>query len=227
MSEGLLLVAHGSRDPRASEVAHEVARAVARDRPGLEARAAFLELAEPDPATALDDLVAANVRSVTVVPFLLGHAYHAKVDLPKVVEAAKERALAIRLGSTLGPDPRLCDLLARRLEETGAAFDAIVLAAAGSSDPDGNAGVFALAEQLSSRFGVPVSAGFASATQPDVEVAVRLAQRAGAVAVATYLLAPGYFADKIRRCAEQAGAVAVSAPLGVAPEIVALVRDRT
>jgi hypothetical protein len=44
--------------------------------------------------------------------------------------------------------------------------------------------------------------------------------------VATYLLAPGYFADKVGHQARQAGANAVSAPLGAAPEVADVVIDR-
>jgi sirohydrochlorin ferrochelatase len=46
------------------------------------------------------------------------------------------------------------------------------------------------------------------------------------VVVATYLLAPGYFADKIRDAALGAGADAVSAALGAAPEVADVVLDR-
>ena len=44
--------------------------------------------------------------------------------------------------------------------------------------------------------------------------------------VATYLLAPGYFADKIRTAALGAGAAAVSGVLGAAPEVANVVLDR-
>ena len=44
--------------------------------------------------------------------------------------------------------------------------------------------------------------------------------------VATYLLAPGYFADKIRAGAVEAGASAVSGVLGAAPEVADVVLAR-
>jgi sirohydrochlorin ferrochelatase len=49
---------------------------------------------------------------------------------------------------------------------------------------------------------------------------------AGPVVVATYLLAPGYFADKIRAASLDAGADAVSGVLGAAPEVAGVVIDR-
>jgi sirohydrochlorin ferrochelatase len=53
-------------------------------------------------------------------------------------------------------------------------------------------------------------------------------RRGGAprVAVATYLLAPGVFADQIRDQSLAAGATAVSAVLGAAPEVADVVVER-
>ena len=52
--------------------------------------------------------------------------------------------------------------------------------------------------------------------------------RAGAarVVVATYLLAPGVFADQVRERSLAAGAAVVSAPLGAAPEVADVVIER-
>lgn len=232
---GVLLVAHGSRDPRAATVAHDVAAGLeygglgAADAPtagGLAVAAAFLELAEPNTEQALDALVGRGVGEVTVVPFLLGRAYHAKTDLPDVRRAVTDRGLELRVADVLGPDPLLATLLRRRIAETRAEFDAVVLAAAGSSDPEGNAGVRELAELLTGELGVPVSAGYASAARPDPAAAVTEARAYGRVLVATYLLAPGYFADTVAAATRNAGAVAVTEPLGAAPEIVRLVAER-
>jgi len=44
--------------------------------------------------------------------------------------------------------------------------------------------------------------------------------------VASYLLAPGYFADKIHDAALEAGADAISAVLGAAPEVADVILDR-
>jgi len=52
--------------------------------------------------------------------------------------------------------------------------------------------------------------------------------RAGArrVLVAAYLLAPGFFADRIRESAQAAGAAAVSSALGASPEVAEVLLDR-
>ncbi len=46
------------------------------------------------------------------------------------------------------------------------------------------------------------------------------------VVVASYLLAPGLFADRIATAARAAGAAVVSAPLGAAPEVADVLLDR-
>ncbi|MGH3491268.1 MAG: sirohydrochlorin chelatase [Actinopolymorphaceae bacterium] len=234
MTQGLLLVAHGSRDPRAAPVAQEVA-AAAVDRarlsaPDLVACAAFLELATPSPADAIDLLGARGAGEVVVQPFLLSHAYHSKVDLPSIVGLVERRGWAVRTGDVLGPDDLLLDALAARLDEACArsGYDAVVLAAAGSTDPDANRAVRSVASGLAARLDTAITVSYASAAEPEVGPAVSQARAGGArrVAVATYLLAPGFFADQIRTDAEQAGAIAVSGPLGARPEIVELVLRR-
>jgi sirohydrochlorin ferrochelatase len=226
-AQGLLLVAHGSRDPEAAPIAFDVADGLEKALPGLVAKAAFLELSEPDPATALDELAAAGVTDVVIQPFLLGNAYHSKVDLPEVVEAAAERGLAVELGKVLAPHPALLPALVERIPAVE--YDALVLAAAGSSDPEGNAHVVDLARALTILLGVPTTTAYASAAEPTVDAAVAAAREAGAesVAVSTYLLAPGLFASKIRDLAQAAGAVAVSAPLGASQQIIDLVFHRS
>jgi len=225
--DGLLLVAHGSRDPRSAPVAHDVAALAAEHLPGVVTRACFLELSEPTPDATLTELAAAGVDTLTVVPFLLSEAYHAGTDVPDVVAAARDRFGVVRHAPVLAPDPLLLDALELRLSDTGRS-DRVVLAAAGSSKPEANTVVRTVAVGLAARRGAPVTAAYASATEPTVGDAVTAAYRAGAsrVAVATYLLAPGYFADRIAEEAVAAGATEVSEPLGASAPIAALVARR-
>jgi sirohydrochlorin ferrochelatase len=227
---GVLVVAHGSRDPRAAPVAQRVAADVAAQLPGVATAAAFLERSAPSPTEALDQLADSGVDDVTVVPYLLSDAYHSRVDLPAVADLARARGWTARLGQVLGPDPRLLDALGTRLEEAldGAEADAVLLAAAGSSDAAANRTVQRVATDLGARLGMPALCAFASAAKPTVDAAIEQFRTCAAarVAVATYLLAPGFFADQIRATALAAGAVAVSEPLGSCPEIARIVVDR-
>ena len=104
----------------------------------------------------------------------------------------------------------------------------VVLAAAGSTDPGAIEGIRMLAKDWRARGWADVIPAFASAASPTVPEAVAALRRAGAerVVVASYLLFPGQFADRIAAAARDAGAAAVSAPLGATPELVDLVLAR-
>ncbi|HEY0125570.1 MAG TPA: CbiX/SirB N-terminal domain-containing protein, partial [Blastococcus sp.] len=127
-----------------------------------------------------------------------------------------------------GPDPRLVEVLHDRLVQTGAdpgdPLAAVVLAAAGSSDPRSVADVEDTADLLQRSWAGPVTTGYGSAARPPVPEAVTAARKAGAerVVVAAYLLAPGHFHDKL----QGAGADCVTAPLLPDERIAAVLLDR-
>ena len=232
----LVAVAHGSADPRASATIAELAD-LARDREqSLDLRTAFLGHAPPSLPQALSTIEAD--REVTVLPLLLTAAYHSKADIPRMLaRTARTRGPRVSYGATLGPHPLLLDALERRLAEalpipgpgTDPAGTAVVLAAAGSSDPEANATIARMAAQWRARTGwFAVRPAYASAAEPSPAAAVTGLLRDGAprVVVATYLLAPGLFADRIRHAALAAGAVAVSPALGACAEVADVMLDR-
>jgi sirohydrochlorin ferrochelatase len=100
-------------------------------------------------------------------------------------------------------------------------LDALVLAAAGSSDSLANQAVARLARLWGSRHKLPTVAAFASAAPPATGEAVRQFRAEGRrhIAVGSLFLAPGTLPDRAAELALEAGAVAVSAPLGVDAEV--------
>ena len=210
-------------------------------------RAAFLDHSAPSLPQVLGSLTPCAEGGDDVacecvaVPLLLTAAYHSKADIPaRLAEArAAHPGLDARVADTLGPHSLLIAALERRLREAGVAVgDAqaraatgVVLAAAGSSDPAANATIAALADRWARERGwravVPAFAS-ASGPRPAEAVAALLSGNGatGPVVVASYLLAPGYFADKVRDGALGAGASAVSAVLGACPEMAQVVLDR-
>jgi sirohydrochlorin ferrochelatase len=212
----LLAVAHGSRDPAARAAVAALAGQVNRLAPVLDVRLAFVQHATPSLA---DGLRAAGSKAV-VVPLLLSTGYHLTADI-----AGAARSAGARVARPLGPDELLCTALAARLAEADVPPGTpVVLAAAGSADPQAAADARRQARLLAGQLGAPVVAAFAAARRPTVEAAVaRLRARTGGpVAIAAYLLAPGSFHDRLRR----AGADWVSAPLGGHPAVAGLVIDR-
>ena len=233
-SRVLVAVAHGSADPRASATIAGLA-AVARERsPGLDLRTAFLGHAPPSLPQVLGTIEAD--REVTVLPLLLTAAYHSKADIPRILaRTPRTQGPRVSYGATLGPHPLLLDALDRRLAEADPvayrdpARTAVVLTAAGSSDPEANATIARMAAQWQARTGwFAVRPAYASAAEPSPAAAVAGLLRNGAprVVVATYLLAPGLFADRIRHTALSAGAAAVSPALGACAEVADVMLDR-
>jgi sirohydrochlorin ferrochelatase len=229
--EVLVAVAHGSTDPRASATVAELAGLVRQRRPGLDLRTAFLGHAPPSLLQVLGTIEAG--REARVMPLLLTAAYHSKADIPRMLAAVPRPQVSY--GATLGPHPRLISALERRLAEADPAAladparTAVVLAAAGSSDPEANATIAGMARQWQARTGWrAVRPAYASAAGPTPAEAVTALRQTGVsrVVVATYLLAPGLFADRIRAASLAAGASAVSPALGACAEVADVLLDR-
>jgi len=224
----LVALAHGSRDPRSAQTIKSLVDEVRAMRPDLRVEPAFLELSKPSFATVVDRLVKAGFDEIVVVPLLLTEAYHAKVDVPAAIEAAVGRHphVRIRATSVLGLEPVFLEVLDRRLraalkDARVRELDALVLAAAGSSDALANQAVARLARLWGSRHRLPTLAAYASAAPPATGEAVRQFRGEGRrhIAVGSLFLAPGTLPDRAAELAVEAGAVAVSAPLGADPEI--------
>jgi sirohydrochlorin ferrochelatase len=224
----LVALAHGSRDPRSAETITALVDEVRAMRPDLRVEQAFLELSKPSFTTVINKLVRAGYDEIVVVPLLLTEAYHAKVDVPSAVAEAmaKHEGLKIRTTSILGLEASFLEVLDVRMRAALKAsrvreLDALVLAAAGSSDPLANQAVARLARVWGTRHKLPVTAAFASASPPATGEAVRAFRGEGRrhIAVASLFLAPGFLPDRAAELAIEAGAVAVSDPLGAHPEL--------
>ncbi|MEE4544413.1 sirohydrochlorin chelatase [Streptomyces sp. V4-01] len=223
----LVAVAHGSRDPRALRTVSALLDRVRRSRPGLDVQLGHIELNEPLLGDTLDRLAAQGGREAVLVPLLLGRGHHVKVDLPAAL-AAEPRLRAV-VAAPLGADPLLAEVLHARLAEAGwaegAGGEAVVLAAAGSRDPDSAADTARTAALLSARLGgVPVVPAYASAAAPTVPAALAALRSRGLrrIAVASCFTAPGRFAAQSAAAAPWIA----SAPLGAHPAMARLVLAR-
>ncbi|KAA2266085.1 sirohydrochlorin chelatase [Solihabitans fulvus] len=236
MTPPLVAVAHGSRDPRSAAMVSRLLDVVRALRPGLDVRAAFLDLSAPRLADVLTAVHGDGHREAVVVPLLLGNAFHARVDVPGAVAEVRTRCprLEVRVADVLGPDPRLESAALRRLVEAGVDLRdrdlGVVLAGAGSSHAPANAAVAAVGRRWAAGAGwAGVRAAFAAAADPDVPTAIAGLRAAGArrIAVASWFLAPGLLPDRIAAQALAAAPGAVlAAPLGDDPEVAELVLHR-
>lgn len=230
----LLVIAHGSRDPRHAATVHALVRRVRSLRPGLRVETGFLDFDLPSVPGVLESLAAEGVRDVVALPLLLTRAFHAKTDIPAVLAEAPAR-LRVRRADVLGPSPLLLAALERRLYEAGLtpadkSSTGVVLASAGSTDPEAIAVIAAIAREWRHTGWCAVRPAFASAGSPAgfprTEDAVRELRALGCerVAVAPYVLAPGFLPDRIARGA--AAADVRSDVLGPAPEVARVLLER-
>ena len=221
MTPTLIACSHGTSDPAGRAAIASLVADVAALLPDVRVVPAFVDVEEPRVADVVDQWALAG--PVVVVPLLLSTGFHTKVDIARAMEAHPGVAVA---APALGPHEVLIDVLESRLASVGfgAPGDAVVLAAAGSTDPAAAVDVDVVASQLSARLGVPVRIGFAAGAGPRIPDVVAEVRAAGArrVVAASYVLAPGFFA----RVIAAAGADVVTAPLVPDERLAGVVTER-
>ncbi|GAA2449932.1 sirohydrochlorin chelatase [Streptomyces macrosporus] len=232
----LLVVAHGSRDPRHAATVAALCERLRDLRPEVRVEIGHLDFNAPSVPQALTRLHAEGVRRVVALPLLLTRAFHAKADIPAVLgeTVARLPRLAVHQAAVLGPDRLLTAALERRLHEAGLRpgderSTGVVLASAGSSDPEAIAVIADIAREWRRTAGwCAVRPAFASASLPRTADAVRELRAEGVrrVAVAPYVIAPGFLPDRIAAGAREADADLLAPVLGDAPELVELLARR-
>lgn len=193
----LVLAFHGTRDPRGAEVCAEIAD-LARPSVDVPVEVAYADVRQPDVRSVVDG-------PCVVVPVFLAAGYHVRVDIPEQIGSRRGVVVTSPLGLDAVPAVR------DRLREAGfRRGDALVLAAAGSSDPRALATVRRAAVLLGAD-----AVGYVATATPRVPDVVA-GFRGHRVAVASWLLAPGVFHGSLAEC----GADVVSAPVGAHPLVV-------
>ncbi|MEV6339610.1 sirohydrochlorin chelatase [Nocardia vinacea] len=188
-------------------------------------RTAFVDVLGPSPSEVLRDLTDAQGESVpaVVVPAFLASGYHVYQDVPREVAESGHPEVAVT--PAMGPDPALARIMGMRLRAAGwRPGDAVVFAAAGSSDARARQDVRRAAGMLAEHLDVPVRIGYVATGAPRVPEVVAELRESGArrVFVASYLLAHGLFQQRLH----DAGADGVAEPIGVHPAVVRLIADR-
>lgn len=84
MKQGIVLFAHGSRDPEWTRPFEAIAASLAKKAPAVAVALGYLEHG-PSLDEAVTALAAKGALSVRVVPLFLGPGGHVKEDLPRLV----------------------------------------------------------------------------------------------------------------------------------------------
>jgi sirohydrochlorin ferrochelatase len=230
----LLLVAHGSRDPRHALTMETIAARLRVVLPEIGVGVGYLDHGGPDVAAAAATLSAdarGGDEQVRAVPMLLSHAFHHKVDLPGALAKARAAGVAIEATDPLGPDPGLLAAVGARLRAVGARpgpGTGVVLAYAGTTDRAAAGAVLGLAAWWQRRSGAEVRVAHAAHSGPRLTAVVAELRAGGArrVDVAPWFLAPGRLLDGVHAAARAAGADSVAAPLGDADPVIEAVLRR-
>jgi sirohydrochlorin cobaltochelatase len=114
MSEGLLLFAHGARDPRWAEPFQLILTRV-KEATQAPVELAFLELTDPGFGAAIEALVQGGCDRIKVVPLFLGQGGHLRRDLPELIAKASalHPLLSISAVDAAGEAPGVLDALVR------------------------------------------------------------------------------------------------------------------
>jgi sirohydrochlorin ferrochelatase len=119
VSNGIIIVDHGSRRDESNRMLEEVAaRFAERFEQVYEiVEPAHMELAEPSIATAYDRCVARGASRIVVCPFFLGPGKHWTGDIPRITAdaARKHPQTEYHVTMPLGIDDLILDLLAKRV----------------------------------------------------------------------------------------------------------------
>ncbi|MEN9627662.1 MAG: cobalamin [Pseudomonadota bacterium] len=114
MTQGLILFAHGARDPRWAAPFQDMAQRVRGQRPQWQVRLAFLEFMTPDLSGAAAELVAAGCTQVDLLPVFLGSGGHVRKDLPRLLDGLRGQhaATTFRLHGAIGEVPQVLQAMA-------------------------------------------------------------------------------------------------------------------
>lgn len=112
--KGIVLLAHGSRDPLWHKPIEAVAARIATVSPHTSVVCAYLEISTPDLRTATGTLVNSGVQTIAIVPVFLGVGKHAREDLPRLLQElqAQHPGVQFQLNPAVGEETRLVHLLA-------------------------------------------------------------------------------------------------------------------
>jgi len=119
LKTALIVLGHGSRAPEATETLAAVTAMVREKTDYARVAYASLQLSEPDLATVMQELVEAGMNRILVAPFLIATGQHVKEDIPNELAALREKypGVEMHLGSPLGADERLAEILLDRVVE--------------------------------------------------------------------------------------------------------------
>ena len=111
---GIVLFAHGARDPEWARPFEAIRDAIRSRRPEMPIALAYLEVMAPALEEAIDALVARGAVAITVFPLFMAQGGHLKQDLPRILDAIRwaHPNIPIALESAVGDVPEILEAIA-------------------------------------------------------------------------------------------------------------------
>ncbi len=91
MKKAFIVIAHGSREKASNDSFFNFLKKFRKEYTGRLVQPAFLELAEPSIAEAIDLCAERGIQDIVIVPLMFFAGRHVKKDIPEVIEKAKMR----------------------------------------------------------------------------------------------------------------------------------------
>ena len=111
---GIVLFAHGARDPQWAEPFARIRERVRASRPEYPIEIAYLEIMTPTLEDAIAAVISEGAMAVTVFPLFMAQGGHLKQDLPRILEAirATHPHIPISLEPAIGDVPEILEAIA-------------------------------------------------------------------------------------------------------------------
>jgi len=208
VTETILLVGHGSRDPNGNKEIDKFAENWKAQNPEWRIEVCFIEFAD----ILLDegfDKAAKNATKVLVIPLILNAAGHVKMEIPEHLAKARQRHSGVEFiyGKHLGVSMEILAVIKRRLTQALALMampdpktTGVIILGRGSSDKLANGEVAKLARWLQEESGHElVDIAFTGITYPRLETAVQRQIKIGMtqIAILPYYLFTGTLITRI------------------------------
>jgi sirohydrochlorin cobaltochelatase len=237
----LLIVGHGSRDPRGAREFHELVALVKERNPALSVEGGFIELSRPPISECVNRLAGGGARNIAAVPLMLLAAGHTKDDIPATLvrEKMSHPEVGFEYGRALGIRPELLELMDEKISaavpEDEKEETAILVVGRGSSDPDANSDLFKVSRLFYEGRPYPmVETAYVSMTPPSIHEGLERLKRLGAkkIAIFSYFLFTGVLEERIRHQSEEFNgenpelAIFYAGYFGPHEKVVDLVMDR-
>ena len=111
---GIVLFAHGARDPEWARPFESILDAVRKQRPEYPIALAYLEAMTPTLEEGIAAVIDEGASAVTVFPLFMAQGGHLKHDLPRILEAIRESYphVPISLETAIGDVPEIVAAIA-------------------------------------------------------------------------------------------------------------------